>query len=93
MLGSPIIDLPFPQVPATWDETQVAALAEEQVRQISALHPASVLCQGEFTLVYQVVQGLKALGIPVLAACSERNTITEGNKKISIFQFVRFRSY
>ncbi|MGI6653672.1 MAG: hypothetical protein ACOX55_06145 [Christensenellales bacterium] len=88
-----IENIPFPQVPAEWDAEQVKELAVRYVDELAAKQPVAVLCQGEFTLVYHVVQGLKRLEIPVYAACSQRNTVTQGNKKISVFNFVRFRAY
>jgi len=92
-LADLIEDISFPQVPPEWDAQQVKDLAVRYVDELAEKQPAAVLCQGEFTLVYHVVQGLKSLGVPVYAACSQRNTITQGDKKISVFNFVRFRAY
>ena len=92
-LGALIEDVPFPQVPPEWDTRQVKELAEQYVRELAQKQPAAVLCQGEFTLAFHVVEGLKRLGIPVYAACSQRNTVTQGDKKITVFNFVRFRAY
>ena len=88
-----ITDVPFPGVDASGDEAYIAGLAEECLDKILQLHPAAVLCQGEFTLAYRVITGLKEKGIPVLAACSTRNVKTEGNRKETIFVFERFREY
>lgn len=88
-----ITDIPFPDVDASGDEAYIARLAEEYLGKILALHPAAVLCQGEFTLAYQVITRLKEKGITVLAACSTRNVKTEGNRKEAIFVFERFREY
>lgn len=71
--GRTVVDLPFPSVPAQWGYDEVQALAAACVEQIAKLAPAAVLCQGEFTLAFQVVEGLKARGIVVMAACSERD--------------------
>ena len=58
----------------------------------------AVMVQGEFTLVYGVVNRLKNAGIKVVSACSERKAIEYqdeyGNDiKENRFSFVRFREY
>lgn len=88
-----IVDMPFPEVEAEADETVINDMADLYVRRILDLQPGAVLCQGEFTLVFQVASMLKAQGITVLAACSKREVKEYGNKKEVTFQFVRFRRY
>lgn len=88
-----IVDFPFPDVDPRKDRDYIAGLAEEYVGRIIGLHPAAVLCQGEFCLVYQVVSRLKKEGMTVLSACSERITTEDKGKKISIFEFRQFREY
>ena len=89
-----IADLPFPAVPADMDEEGILAMATEQYARISELKPDVVMCQGEFTLCYAIVQRLKRKGIRVVAACSERMTIDKGNNiRESVFVFARFRDY
>ena len=93
-----IVDLPFPQIPADWDEAEVSALAQENADKILACRPAAVLVQGEFTYTYAIVARLKAAGIPVLSACSERcvREYTDENGQTvreSRFVFCRFRTY
>ena len=49
-------------------------LQSEHVRPLDTEHilhlnPDAVLCQGECTFVYRVVQRLEAAGIPTLARC------------------------
>lgn len=93
-----VVDVPFPDVPPVWSSEDVAALAEKQAARILAMEPAAVLCQGEFCYTFALVARLKAAGIPVLAACSERvvreredeagNVVRE-----SRFAFVQFRAY
>ena len=65
----------------------------ELVQKVMQYQPGAVLCQGEFTLAYSVIRTLKARGIRVLAACSERNVVTHGNTKQVVFRFERFREY
>lgn len=88
-----IVDIPFPAVDPMGDEQYIERLGKELTDQIMKMNPKAVLCQGEFTLVYQVVQTLKKQGITVFAACSKRNVIEEKNKKIVTFDFVQFRQY
>lgn len=95
--GDEIRDIPFPSVPATASEADIAQLAQEYVEKIREETPAAVLCQGEFTLSYQVVKLLLRSGILVVSACSERR-VTEtqaGGKTIkqAEYDFVKFRKY
>lgn len=92
-----IVDLDFPAVKADCSEDDVRGLAKETFAKITAMHPAAVLCQGEYTYTYELVKMLQEAGIDVFAACSERKAgeVLEGeiSRKISYFQFVRFRKY
>lgn len=95
--GDEIRDIPFPNVPATATEADIAQLAQEYVEKIKKETPSAVLCQGEFTLSYQVIRLLLQSGIPVVAACSER-TVTEKREEGKVikraeYEFVRFRKY
>lgn len=93
-----VIDEPFPAVPADMDEAGVARLADEAAERILSQRPAAVLCQGEFTLAFAVTERLKAKGVTVLAASSDRVLETEadengGTRKVTVFRFTRFRKY
>ena len=88
-----IVDISFPVIPPKSLEKEVEELAENYVKDILEKYPKAVLCQGEYTFVYQVVKKLKENGIVVLAACSERKVKEENNRKIVEFQFERFRKY
>ncbi len=93
-----VVDEPFPAVPAALDERGVSLMADEAAARILSKKPAAVLCQGEFTLAYAVTERLKAAGVTVLAASSERVTEeTRGengeSRKVTVFRFVRFRAY
>lgn len=88
-----IVDIPFPAVDPEGDEAYISALAAEYEERILNLAPDAVLCQGEFCLVYQVVSLLKEKEITVLAACSERCVIQNGDRKEVTFSFRRFRRY
>ncbi len=88
-----IIDLPFPPVRPEADEEDIRQLAAEYADQIKKLNPEAVLCQGEFTLCFAVVEELRKSRIPVMAACSERIVKETADSKVSVFHFVRFRQY
>ena len=95
--GGTITDLPFPQISGAASEETLQETAADYIAQIQALRPAAVMCMGETGCSFLVASALKAQGIPVYYACSDREsveTVTEnGTKKSSVFRFVRFRSY
>lgn len=88
-----ILDLPFPAVDPQGDEMYIRRLSEEYTKQIVEYHPGAVLCQGEFNVVYQVVNRLLEQGITVLSGCSERMVEESGNSKTAVYKFSRFRKY
>ena len=88
-----IVDLPFPNVCTHAGEKDIEALGEEYCEKILRQNPAAVLCQGEFSLTFFVVTRLRANGVKVLTACSERKVVQKGNVKSSIFEFAGFREY
>lgn len=88
-----ILDLPFPTVDPQGDEDDIRRLSEECAGQILTLCPGAVLCQGEFNVVYQVVNRLLEQGVTVLAACSARMVEETDGKKVVTYQFCRFRKY
>ena len=88
-----IEDLSFPMVSAQASREEVSMLAQDYYRKIMEHHPVAVMCQGEFTLCFQVVELLKQAGIPVLAACSERRVTEKDGKKIVEFEFQQYREY
>ena len=68
-------------------------MAQDYVGRIEKMKPAAVLCQGEFSLAYQVISKLKERHIPVFVACSERCAKIEGREKKAVFVFKQFREY
>lgn len=87
-----VIDLAFPAIDPATNEAVLDSLAAVYADHILHLSPDAVLCQGECTFVYRVVQRLEAAGIPTLAACSRRKsqetTYPDGSTlKRSIFAF------
>lgn len=93
-----IVDIAFPQVSAESSCKDVEVLAKHYSKEILRHRPAAVMCQGEFTLSFQVIRFLQLEGIPVLAACSERVITAHTSEygcyeKTSVFKFVQFREY
>lgn len=93
-----IHDIVFPNVPPSSDDRELDRLAEREAEKLLRLHPTAVMCQGEMTLTYRLVQILTDWQIPVLAACSER--ISEeminpdgSTSRTSVFVFRHFRHY
>ncbi len=89
--------IPFPAVPADASSEYITNLADELVEKVVKLEPAVVMCQGEFTLTYELVKRFKERSIPVMAACSERRVVekvVDGvSTKEAVFEFVQFREY
>ena len=93
-----IVDIPFPEVPPNIDSAAVHEMVLNKLQEILELAPTAVLCQGEFNYTVAMAEELKNRGIPVMAATSERvvSEITEADgstKRVSVFNFVRFREY
>ena len=92
-----IVDVPFPDVSATALDSDIKKIALEYVTAIINMNPTAVMCQGEFTLAFAVIAGLKRQGITVLAACSERKVYEKSTngitKKTTNFEFSKFREY
>lgn len=92
-----IIDIPFPAVNPDSDYNVIQELAEKYTDDILSYansHHITVHIMGEMTFTFLVVSLLKERGIECIASTSNRNTeVTSDNKKISEFQFVRFRKY
>ena len=92
-----IVDLPFPNIPPDLSERELDELAQREAGNILSQNPKCVLCQGEFTFTYRIINRLKAHQIKVVAACSER-VATEKNVdgktvKAAEFVFQGFREY
>ena len=93
-----IVDRAFPEVDPHMSGEDVRKTAQNIAAEIAEIKPDAVMCQGEFTLTYALVQALKAYQITVFAACSQRcteeTTDENGNTvKKAVFRFVQFRTY
>lgn len=92
-----IMDLPFPAVNPDASHEEVKELADEFVNRILSLgkdHSVTVHIMGEMTFCFMVVSRLKEMGIGCIASTSVRDAeVTSDGRKISDFQFVKFRRY
>ena len=94
-----IVDMPFPSVDPAAGPAEIALTAASCLEKIRAYEDPTVLVQGEFTLVFNIVERLKAEGIRALAACSEREAVESksedgaATRKSVVFRFRRFREY
>lgn len=88
-----IVDFPFPDVDPELDKKDIELMADNILADVVKLEPECVMCQGEFTLTYALVNKFKKSGIKVVAASNKRDVTVVGDKKISIFKFVNFREY
>ncbi len=93
-----IVDILFPEVDPHWGQKKIKSKAEEVCKKIYGYNIDRVMCQGEFTLSYQIIRELKGNGINVVAACSRRETKEcrkeDGTtEKKTVFRFEKFRKY
>ncbi|MCC8186837.1 MAG: hypothetical protein LIP08_04825 [Bacteroides sp.] len=92
-----VVDLPFPCVDPSGDETYIEHLADEcmaGVLRLRAGHRVVVHLMGEMTLTVALLRRLKEEGIPCVASTSWRKVEEEqpGKKRVT-FAFERFRTY
>lgn len=93
-----IIDMPFPMIDETDDETCISALADEYLQKILDLAKdknVTVHLMGELTFTFALLKRLQEHGIPCVASTSKRivKEETAERKGEVIFQFERFRRY
>lgn len=97
-LASPVFDIPFPSVAPELDGPEFSNLAHAIANQVVDAGARAVMLQGEFTLVYALVNLLRQASIPCYAAATERISASEtlpGGviRKTSDYRFVRFRQF
>ena len=86
-------DLPFPMIDPTFNQEEVEQLAQKFSEQVTESKASAVHLMGEMCFTFNLVQKLKALGLPVVASTTKRNVEEVDGKKIVQFEFVQFRSY
>jgi hypothetical protein len=93
-LGGAIIDIPFPNIPATATRQEIAKLAKAMFADLVERYPTPgyAMVAGGGTLCSLLILALSILGWEVVFACSERNTVEndDGSKTVR-FDFVQFR--
>lgn len=93
-----IVDVPFPVISPNATAEDVSELVQNNLKKLLELEPVAVLCQGEYSYTFAMVESLKNLGVKVLAATTERVTAEEiladgSTRHVSTFRFVQFREY
>lgn len=93
-----IRDEEFPPISPEWDSDQVKALAEKYVLKcISLIDDSSsnnaFHIAGEPTFCFLLIQALLNKGYTVFTSTTNRIVYEVGDKKISTFNFVKFRKY
>lgn len=94
-----VVDLDFPQIPPEADEELILSLANDfkdiclNILSSSKDKNNAVHIMGELTFSYALINLLKQEKIICIASTTSRNVIELENKKISQFNFVRFRKY
>ena len=92
-----LVDVPFPAIDPEADEKHIESLADQYTEQLLTYakdYRLTVHIMGEMTFVYRVVSLLIEQGVTCIASTTERDAeITNDGRKISDFQFVKFRRY
>lgn len=93
-----VVDYPFPRVLSDQTDEELDRDADEVVKEMLTMSPATVLCQGDFVMTYKLILRLKENNIKVMAAYSDREVVeklqADGSvMKKTIFRFAGFREY
>lgn len=96
-----IMDINFPNLEPSWDETQLEKIIEEyfvkieNIRAENHLYPYEVFIHlmGEMNFCFGLISALLKANYNVLASTTKRNVIETENGKVSKFEFERFRRY
>ena len=93
-----VVEVPFPNVPATATSNDVAKMGDDLISQISPVEGDTVQVAGEPTLTCYIVTRLKESGIKVVTSTTERISTEEilpdgSTRKTNVFQFIQFREF
>jgi len=93
-----VMDMPFPVINPEGDEMYIKDMAHTYLQRILAMRDRypdlTVHIMGELTFCYALVRLLKKNRIACVASTTTRKVIIANNsKKVSEFEFVRFRYY
>lgn len=87
-------DLDFPLVDPEATSDEVDLLAEQYLHTIRQFDPVAVHLMGELTFCFKLTNLLSNMGYRVIASTTARKvTFDADGKKISTFDFIRFRDY
>lgn len=89
--GGEIINIGCPILPPSATKEEIHEKADAVALKIMSYEPQIVMCQGELTVCFRIVEKLKEKGIKVVALCNER--VVSENGTITGFKFVQFREY
>ena len=88
-----IRDIPFPEVPATVTKDEVKRMAEEVFIESGGLRMLNkevdvILCQGESSLMWHIVNIFKNTGFTCVVPCfKEEKNQEDGTTKLNFVQF------
>lgn len=102
-----VYDVQFPDVSVDDTKEDIRKLSEEQIKILEetarqegkTLNQTTIMCQGEFSLTYAIVSGLKRMypECRVVCAVSKRDVVEtqkgEVTEKKVVFSFCGFREY
>ena len=97
-----VLDIPFPSIDPAATENDIVKLVKEYFKKATIIldecvnepKQNAVHIQGEFIFVYALVTMLLQVGIKCVASTTMRTVKHEKHgKKVSIFEFVKFREY
>lgn len=93
-----VVDMPFPQIPPSATEFEVAELAEKYFKEIKMSGCNTVHLMGEMTFVVSLILRLRDAGYEVIASTTERKAVektkADGSvEKTAVFEFIKFRAY
>jgi len=94
-----IIDMDFPNVNPNWSEVEIEELSDKYFDDIililnnSKEKTNAVHVMGELNFTFNIVTKLLNNRIICVASTTQRNTKNIGDKKLTEFNFVKFRKY
>jgi len=89
-----VIDIPFPHIDPAFTTDEIAIVVEKYIHQIRKYEGVvTVHIMGEFTFCYLFINQCRPIGIPCIAATTNRLVQEDNGKKIVSFEFVQFRPF
>ncbi len=88
-----IQDMPFPNIEPSLCSEDLDKIVQEYLNEIIRKKPLAVHIAGEAVFVFRMVSKLKEHNIKCISSTTRREVIEDGDTKMSVFKFVRFREY